>query len=99
MEGSQAFSVQRSLVTTGEAIGKVPVFAVTTIATRRNDLVSLGMVVGAARERSPKLKHREIGERASALVVPNLIEQFGLRAEGLIEIARNARHGLEHREI
>ena len=99
MERGEPFSMQRSLVPACEAVGEMSVLAVTTLAARRHDLAGLGVVVDAARERSAKLKHREIGERASSLVVTNLIEQLGLRAEGLIEIARDASHGLEHRQV
>ena len=79
--------MKRSLVATGETLSEVPVLAVAPLAARRDDLVGLGVVVDAARERPAKLQHREVGERASALVVPHLIEQLGLRPPGLIEIA------------
>ncbi|MFN9952926.1 MAG: hypothetical protein ACK55I_07485, partial [bacterium] len=53
----------------------------------------------AGSQRTAKLHDRKIDERAASLVVAHLFEQVGLRTEGLIEIARDARHGLEHREI
>ena len=40
------------------------------------------------------VKHRQIGERASLLVITNLIDQIGLRAKWLIEIPRVIADGL-----
>src|SRR5438105_2220925 len=99
MKRGDSILVQCCLIAPREAIGEVPILAVTTLAAGRNDLVRLSMVVSAACKGSAKLEHREISERASALVVPNLIQQLRPGTEGLIEIARDTSHGLEHCQV